>query len=194
MRLLVHLWVLSVGRLGVVCHAFGDPAWTLRAIRRSRVVTRSGRLVADRGQLCVRRRLPWYTNSLLHLSVNSRLSFARGTAIMGTLLCIGAVTLVVSLALCLFLLLLCLPLFADLLELFWGSLRTVRLHRDVRIQVIEGAIRLFTTLPATLVHALNLFIAPTRSLVLLRTWNWNEGVHRRKWMAASGRSLNGRDH
>jgi hypothetical protein len=36
---------------------------------------------------------------------------------MGTLLRIGAVTLIIGLALCLFLLLLCLPLFADLLEL-----------------------------------------------------------------------------
>jgi hypothetical protein len=135
MRLLVHLRVLSVGRLGVaaavttdtavgnclgihvLCHAFGNPARALRAIRRSRVVPRSSRLVADGGQLGVRRGLSWHTNSLSHLSVDCRLSFARGTAVMGTLLRIGAVTLIIGLALCLFLLLLCLPLFADLLEL-----------------------------------------------------------------------------
>jgi len=35
-----------------------------------------------------------------------------------TLLCIGAVALIVGLALCLFLLLLCLPLLADFLELY----------------------------------------------------------------------------
>jgi hypothetical protein len=52
----------------------------------------------------------------------------------------------------------------------------VRLHRDVRIQMIECAVRLFAAVPATLVHALNLFVATTWSLVLLGTWDRNERV------------------
>jgi hypothetical protein len=42
--------------------------------------------------------------------------------------------------------------------------------------MVERAVGLFATVPATLVHALNFFIAPAGSLVLLRTWNWDKRV------------------
>jgi hypothetical protein len=54
---------------------------------------------------------------------------------------------------------------------FRCSLRTVRLHCDVRVQVVQSTVGLFASVPAALVHALNLLIAAARSLVLLRTWN-----------------------
>jgi hypothetical protein len=59
---------------------------------------------------------------------------------------------------------------------FRSALLTMRLHRDVRVQMIERAIGLLAPVPATLVHALDLFIAPTRSLMLLRAWNRYERV------------------
>lgn len=93
---------------------------------------------------------------------------------MSTLLRVGAVSLLVSLACSFLLLLLGLPLLADLLELFGSSLGAVRLHGDVRVQVVQSTIRLFTTVPAALVHALDFFVSPTWSLVLLCARNGNE--------------------
>lgn len=46
----------------------------------------------------------------------------------------------------------------------------------MRIQVIQCTIRLLTTLPSTFVHALNLFVATTRALVLLSAGDGNERV------------------
>jgi hypothetical protein len=46
----------------------------------------------------------------------------------------------------------------------------------MRVQVIESAICLLTTLPATLVHSLDFFVSTTRALVLLGTGNWNKGI------------------
>ena len=46
----------------------------------------------------------------------------------------------------------------------------------MRVQVIERAIRLLTTLPATLVHSLDFFVSATGALVLLRTRNRNKGI------------------
>jgi hypothetical protein len=43
--------------------------------------------------------------------------------------------------------------------------------------MIQGAICLLAAVPATLVHALDFFISPARSLVLLRAWNWDEGIN-----------------
>lgn len=60
----------------------------------------------------------------------------------------------------------------------------VRLHSNVRIQMVQRAICLFTTIPSALVHALNLFISSTRTLVLLRTRNRNKRVNGRHWMSA----------
>lgn len=133
MTLLVHLRILSVRRLRitaavtigtVVCVAVGGgilshalrKTWTLRAVLRSGVVARGGRLVPDGWELSVRRRLSRHTNSLSHLPVDWRLSLGR--TIMRTLLLISPVALVISLARRLFLLLLCLPLLANLLELY----------------------------------------------------------------------------
>lgn len=59
---------------------------------------------------------------------------------------------------------------------FGGSLRAVRLHGDMCIQVVERAICLLATIPPALVHSLNFFISTARSLVLLSTWNRNEGI------------------
>jgi hypothetical protein len=53
----------------------------------------------------------------------------------------------------------------------------MRLHGHMSIQVVQSAIGLFTTMPATLVHALDLFITSSGPLVLLRTGNGNEGIH-----------------
>jgi hypothetical protein len=57
---------------------------------------------------------------------------------------------------------------------FWGALCSVRLHRNMRIQMVESAVRLLAAIPAALVHALDFFISPSRALVLLRAWNWDE--------------------
>ena len=59
---------------------------------------------------------------------------------------------------------------------FRSSLIPMRLHRHMRVQVIECAVCFLTTLPATLVHSLDLFISATGALVLLGTGNRNEGI------------------
>jgi hypothetical protein len=60
---------------------------------------------------------------------------------------------------------------------FGGSLDAVRLHRHVRIQVVQGAIGFFAAIPAAFVHSLDFLIAAARSLVLLCTGDRDEGVH-----------------
>ena len=57
---------------------------------------------------------------------------------------------------------------------FRRALLAVRLHRNVRVQVVERSVRLFATVPTALVHPLNFLVAPPRPLVLLRTGNWHE--------------------
>lgn len=57
---------------------------------------------------------------------------------------------------------------------FRRSLGAVRLHRDVRIQVIQRAISLLAPLEAALVHSFDLFISSTWALVLLSAWNRNK--------------------
>ena len=52
----------------------------------------------------------------------------------------------------------------------------MRLHGDMRVQVIERAICLLTTLPTTLVHSFDFFISTAGALVLLGTGNGNEGI------------------
>jgi hypothetical protein len=59
---------------------------------------------------------------------------------------------------------------------FWSSFVSVRLHGDMRVQVIERAICLLTTLPTTLVHSFDFFISTAGALVLLGTGNGNEGI------------------
>ena len=53
---------------------------------------------------------------------------------------------------------------------------TVRLHGDVGVQVVKSAVGLLTSVPAALIHALDLFVPATGSLVLLRTGNRDKGV------------------
>ena len=65
---------------------------------------------------------------------------------------------------------------------FWGALRSMRLHCDVSIQVVQGAVGLLATVPSALVHALNLLVSATWTLVLLGTWNWDEGVDLAQWV------------
>jgi hypothetical protein len=67
---------------------------------------------------------------------------------------------------------------------FGSSLLSMRLHCDMRIEMVKGAIRLLASVPTTLVHALNLFVSPTGSLVLLRARNWNERVHGGEWVSS----------
>jgi hypothetical protein len=49
---------------------------------------------------------------------------------------------------------------------FRSALLAVRLHSDMSVKMIQGAISLFTTIPATLIHALDFSILSTGTLVL----------------------------
>ena len=60
---------------------------------------------------------------------------------------------------------------------FRSALRTVRLHRDMRIEMVERAVGFLATVVSALVHALDLFVPPARSLVLLSTRDRNERIH-----------------
>jgi len=161
--LLVHLRVLSVGRLGVMSHALGE-TWTLRAVLRSSAVARGCRLVPDGRKLGMLRRLTRDADRLSHLSIDRRF---RSASFVSALLHVGAVSLFVGFACSLFLLLLCFPFFSDFFELFRSALCAVRLHCDVRIQMIQSTICFLATIPTAFVHAFNFFIAPTWSFMLL---------------------------
>jgi hypothetical protein len=87
----------------------------LGTILRCSVVARGSRLITDRRQLSVRS-LAGHTDSLAHLSIDR--SFTRRGTVMSALLDIGSVTIVIGFALCLLLLLLCLPLLTNLLEFY----------------------------------------------------------------------------
>lgn len=63
---------------------------------------------------------------------------------------------------------------------FWCTLLAVRLHRHMRVQMIQCTVCLLASLPPTFVHAFNFFVAATRALVLLSTGDWNKGVDLRK--------------
>lgn len=65
----------------------------------------------------------------------------------------------------------------------------MRLHGHMGIEMVQGAIGLFATVPAALVHALNLFVTAARPLVLLGTGNGHEGVDGRQRMASLSRSV-----
>ena len=60
---------------------------------------------------------------------------------------------------------------------FGSTFIPMRLHRHMRIQMIQRAVRLLASLPSTLVHSFDLFISTTWALVLLRARDGNEGVH-----------------
>jgi hypothetical protein len=53
----------------------------------------------------------------------------------------------------------------------------MRLHSDVSVEMIQGAVCLFAAVPTALVHTLNLLITPAGTLVLLGTGYRDEGVH-----------------
>ena len=65
----------------------------------------------------------------------------------------------------------------------------MRLHGDVGVQVVQCPVGLFATVPAALVHALNFFVSPARSLMLLRTGNWNKRIDSRQRMSTLGEVL-----
>ena len=56
----------------------------------------------------------------------------------------------------------------------------MRLHRYVRIEMIQCPIRLFTSIPSALIHPLDFFISSSWSLMLLSTGDGNEAVHLRR--------------
>lgn len=53
----------------------------------------------------------------------------------------------------------------------------MRLHGDVRIQMVECTISLLAAIPSTLVHALDFLEAPTWSLVLRGTGDRNKRIN-----------------
>lgn len=55
--------------------------------------------------------------------------------------------------------------------------------------MIQGTVGLLAAVPAALVHALDLFITSARSLMLLRAWDWNEGIYGGQRMTPLGTSL-----
>jgi len=186
--LLIHLRVLSVGRLrvtavvtiwtvvriavggGILSHALRK-TWTLRAVLRSSAVARGCRLVPDGRELGVLGRLSRDADCLSHLSVNRRL---RSASLVSALLHVGPVSLFVGFARGLLLLLLRFPLLSNFLEFFGSALLAVRLHRNVRIQMVQSAVSFLATIPSAFVHALNFFISPTWSLMLLCARNGYE--------------------
>jgi hypothetical protein len=83
-------------------------------------------------------------------------------------------SLLVGFSRLLFFLLLGFPLLSNFFEFFWRTLRSVRLHCDMCVQMVECAVGLFATIPTTLVHALDFFVSPPWALMLLCTWNRNK--------------------
>lgn len=161
MALLIHLRVLSVGRLrvtavvtiwtvvriavggGILSHALRK-TWTLRAVLRSSAVARGCRLVPDGRELGVLGRLSGDADCLSHLSVNRRL---RSASLVSALLHVGPVSLFVGFARGLLLLLLRFPLLSNFLEFCKNKLACyiigVKTPRQVGMgrQVLASVIR-----------------------------------------------------
>ena len=57
--------------------------------------------------------------------------------------------------------------------------------------MVQCTVGLFTAVPSTLVHALDLFISTSRSLVLLRAWNGYERVDLRRVRTIMYQTSNG---
>ena len=72
---------------------------------------------------------------------------------------------------------------------FRSALLSMRLHCYMCIEMVQCAIGLLTSLPSTLVHALNLLISATWTLVLLSTRDGDEGIHLRKFWSALCREV-----
>lgn len=105
------------------------------------------------------------------LGVLCRSRLGRGAGFLGGATDLLALALLFLLAGVLLLLLFGLPLLADFFEFFGGAFCAMRLHSNMGIQVVQRAICLFTAIPSALIHALNLLISTTWTLVLLCTWN-----------------------
>lgn len=56
----------------------------------------------------------------------------------------------------------------------WEPLRSMALHRDMCVEVIERAVTLQAALPAALVYSLNLLVSPSRPLPLAGAREGNE--------------------
>ena len=52
----------------------------------------------------------------------------------------------------------------------------MRLHGDVCIEVIQGAVSFLTAIPATLVHSFDFFVPSTWSLLLVGAGNGHKRV------------------
>jgi hypothetical protein len=57
-----------------------------------------------------------------------------------------------------------------------SSLLSMRLHRDMRVEMVQGTVSLFTAIPPAFVHALDFFIPPAGSLMLLGPRNWDKRI------------------
>ena len=131
MALLIHLRVRAVGGLrvtaavtiravigvagggGILCHALREPG-ALCPVLRTRCVARRSRLVADRRKLWVTRRLPGDADCLPHLVIHGRIG---AVLVGGTILLSGSsVSIFLSLARRVLLLLLRFPFLADFFE------------------------------------------------------------------------------
>lgn len=64
-----------------------------------------------------------------------------------------------------------------MLHTFRCSLISMRLHRDMCVEMVESPIRFLAALPSAFVHALNFFITSPRAFMLLRAGYRNEGVN-----------------
>jgi len=60
----------------------------------------------------------------------------------------------------------------------------MRLHSHVSVQVVQSTISLLAAVPTTLVHALDFFVAPPGTLVLLCARNGHERVNGGERVAA----------
>lgn len=60
----------------------------------------------------------------------------------------------------------------------------VRLHRDMCVEVVKRAVRLFAPVPTTFIHALDFLVASARALVLLGARDGDEGVDGGEGVAA----------
>jgi len=174
--LLVHLLALPVRRVWVT-RVHLAVALLVQLFHPSGVLTgnlTAGRCVTDGRQLRANARRVALT----------RRSLSRISGLAVDLIRLGGCTLslLFSLALVVFLLLACLPLLSDLLEFFGCSLLSVRLHRDMRIQMVERAICFLASIPAAFVHAFDFFVATSGTLVLLGTGDRDERVDLRKRM------------
>ena len=68
---------------------------------------------------------------------------------------------------------------------FRCTLLTVRLHSNVRIEMVQRAISLLTAVPSTLIHALDFFVASSRTLVLLGARDGYKRVNLRQMMLST---------